>query len=354
MSYFWIRLTVVFNTVVIVGFGSIGLRHARYTSQISKKLVVVDPSETIDTDLLTDFAIFARYKCVTDLPAASSTSDLVVIANWGPDHFSTLKTCVDIGFRQFVIEKPLTSKLSDLYELIKFADKHKLRIVVNQGWEAQELGLRVRELGLHLGLGEPQAIWVTGGARCLSTSGSHQIRLASSILNANPIEVVGHGKSDAINPRNKSLAYYEGVFSVLYSENKRLSMSYTNRSSVSGRVEIFWKEAIGEIISEEVLRITRRDENRSFKTVITRYGIPDRVIFEGIPPFEIDKPQGYFEALYAKLIDVESTNLPNEFALHTLSHEVLLRLLISCEIGRTVSMDENIGEELSSLDFKIS
>jgi hypothetical protein len=84
-----------------------------------------------------------------------------------------------------------------------------------------------------------------GGARCISTAGSHIIHLANQLFASSPLIISGLGRSDSINPRNASLSFYEGVFSFSYPGNQMLSITYSNGSSVAGDVLIFWKDAIG-------------------------------------------------------------------------------------------------------------
>jgi hypothetical protein len=259
-----------------------------------------------------------------------------------------------LGYRNFVIEKPITSSLSDLQELRKLIKNNLLRVVVNQGWDAQQLGERIRDLGLNLGLGEPVSVWVTGGARCASTAGSHYIHLASRILNEVPITVMAHGSSSSINPRGDHLAYFDGAYSVDYKFGKRFSMSFSNMSSIEGDVRILWRDASGEFSNIGEITITGRDPKREYAKIVTRYGLPTIKLFSGIPPTSKDLAIDGFLDLYKLIYTSSIEELGELFERHALSHEILLKLLVSNEIRRQIDLGEELSEKLTMMDFRIS
>lgn len=84
--------------VLIIGYGSIGSRHAKVLTELGQKVAIVSQRE-IDVD-----------RCYQNLPAAmeSEQPDYVVIANKTNEHHSTLLTLIALGFKGTVlVEKPL-------------------------------------------------------------------------------------------------------------------------------------------------------------------------------------------------------------------------------------------------------
>ena len=344
----------MFKCVIVIGFGSIGKRHAESASSICESMVIVDPNPTAFVNRPNILAPFTQVSSILDLQHSSSPDDLVIVANWGPDHWKTIQECVDLGFNNFVIEKPITSSLTDLQKLRDLINNELLRVVVNQGWDAQQLGERIRDLGLHLGLGEPVSVWVTGGARCASTAGSHYIHLASRILNEEPITVMAHGSSSNINPRGEHLAYFDGVYSVNYKSGKRLSMSFSNMSSIEGDVQILWRDASGNFSNNGDLTITGRDPDREYANIITRYGLANLQLFSGTPPTKRILTNDAFQDLYKLFFEYSKEELNNLFERHALSNEILLKLLVSSEIKRQVDLGEELSKKHTMMDFRIS
>lgn len=344
----------MFNRAVIVGCGSIGSSHAKSLSKISQEVHIVDP-KFVNTNILDfEFSATSIVSNLSELKFSPEIMDIVVISNWGPDHWETINHAANLGFTRFVLEKPMTSSMTDLLSLKTLVIEKKLDVVVNQGWASEKLGLRIVRIGEEMGLGAPVAIWVNGGARCISTAGSHVIHLASTIFGGQPDSVFGFGESDPINPRDSKLSYFDGTYSVKFRDNCSLGINYTNRSSISGNIEIYWKEARAQLVDSAQIEISRRPTNREYKDIITRYGPADDEIFSGKLPLLVGQAEISPATLYMKLIEEDSDSLRLEFLDHLISNEILLRLLISSTLGRQISMDERFSEEVLAIDFRIS
>jgi predicted dehydrogenase len=341
----------MFKNAVVVGYGSIGKRHAAHLLSISEKVYIYDPVKRVDEFESTGLHFLSN---LTEKSIYPDPQDIAIIANWGPDHLASFEICVGLGFSNFVLEKPLTSSLADLYKLRALIANRKLNVIVKQGWESEKIGSRIRNLGFQLNLGEPVAMFVSGGARCISTAGSHNIHLASTVFDSLPNEVMGHLKNDYINPRNSTLSYIEGTCSILFEKNQRLSMSYSNRSSVQGKVEIYWKEAFGEFIDESKIKIFERNKNRAFANTITRYGPAEELVWNDKPPSEKPFSVSSLEKLYQEFSTLISSEFQLKFERHFFSNEALLRALISSAQGKVIRMNDSLDEAWSSMDFKIS
>jgi len=341
----------MFQNALIIGYGSIGKKHAAHLIKYFKKVFIYDPLKTVDEFYFTRFEFVSN---LTRLAFHPDSQDIAVIANWGPDHLGSFEICLGLGFKNFVLEKPLTSSLTDLIKLRTLIKTRNVNVLVNQGWESEKLGIRIRKLGFNLDLGEPVAMFVSGGARCISTAGSHNIHLALGVFDSVPIEMMGHLKDDRINPRNSELAYYEGTYSIIFEQGQRLSMSYSNKSSVQGRVEIYWRDAYGELINEAKVRIFERDYKRPYANIITRYGIPDKLVWDDITPSEEPQILSAFQKMYRGFQNLTLSEFQRIFERHFISNEALLRTLISSDQGKVIRMNQPIDEAWSEMDFRIS
>ena len=339
-----------FKTAVIVGLGSIGMRHFEFLSDKCERILLIDPKF--------NGINFYENKCetfsnISEIPEFKELETLAVISNWGPDHLETLKVLKDKGITKFVLEKPMVSSFEQLFQLDEISNSSDLTIVVNQGWHHIKLSQRVKDLGMELNLGNPVSVIAWGGARCHSTFGSHVIHFASGLLGSEPSEISANFINSQINPRGHNLAYLEGNFSLLNKDGSRLFMNFTNSSSVSGGLEILWREAHGSLI-DDFISLKTLSKDREFREIITRYGVPEIKLFEGKVPSYSNNFTNQIEALYASLKNEKSKDLLGEFKSHITSNKILLLGCIASDLKRTVKFNESFSKEYISKDYKIS
>lgn len=343
-----------FHRAVIIGYGSIGKKHAQFLEPHCKTLILVDPKFQAETEK-NEVGIFQNvetYIHLDEVPYKFEPNDVVVIANWGPDHLSTLELAVRKNAYQVVLEKPCADSLQELDKIWKLNDDSRLKLAVNQGWFYSHLGSRINNLSFSLELGEIFAIWISGGARCLSTAGSHWVNLANQIYNSNPIELTGHGLAHKINPRGSHLDYVEGVFSYLYPNNKRLSISLTNSSSVAGQITILWKNAIGTLDEENI--VIKKRNSEEILPQITRYSQPTETIFEGLVPYESQSSNTQLQGLYESFENLHEDEHTENLKKHLDSNRALLLSLVSAKSKKTVEFKSSIEPEFYTRKFLIS
>jgi hypothetical protein len=343
-----------FNKVVIIGYGSIGKKHAHFLEPLCKTLILVDPNftNTYAINRTTHFQNVETYDDISHVPYNFEFNDVVIIANWGPDHLSTLQFVARKGANQIVLEKPCADSLQELDEIWQLNIDHNLKIAVNQGWYYINLGSRINKLSTSLGLGQIFSIWISGGARCLSTAGSHWVNLTNQIFNSNPLEINGHGSIHKINPRSTHLAYVEGVFSYLYPNNKRLSISLTNSSSISGQINILWKNAAGTLDEEDI--VIKNRNSAEVMPQITRYGQPTETVFKGLVPFESFNSRTQMQGLYESFKNLSPDDHNKNLKRHLDSTRAILLSLVSSESRKTIGFKSSIEPEFYNKKFLIS
>lgn len=340
--------------VILVGCGSIGKRYLSEIAQLSLECIVIDPKN----DLMLEYDLsfrrsFMHVKSLKDTPKDFITDDTtVIIANWGPDHFDTFIYFMKLGIQKFIIEKPVVSKLKDLNELEKLVLKNKLVVVVNQGWSAVYLSDRILKLADQFSLGVLQALSVNGGARCMSTGGSHYIHLASTLFKSDFFRLASTLNSKNINPRASHLSFFDGNLAIEYCNQKYFSMQFSNNSSVQGSVLLYWAEAIGELIDQN-LTIKMLNPDRDFKGVVTRYAQPERILSDGIVSyFEFDAASEFKNLLSYSMLKYSETIL--DFQNHVQSNRILLYGLIANKLNKNLFYNSSIPMKYKLIDFKIS
>ena len=343
-----------FNKVVIIGYGSIGRKHAHFLEPLCKTLILVDPNFAKRDAIngTTPFQNAKTYGDVSQVPYNFEFNDVIIIANWGPDHLSTLESVARKGANQIVLEKPCADSLRELDEIWQLNNNYKLKIAVNQGWYYTNLGSRINKLSTSLELGQIFSIWISGGARCLSTAGSHWVNLTNQIFNSNPLEINGHGSTQYINPRGTHLAYVEGVFSYLYPNNKRLSISLTNFSSISGKIHILWKNAAGTLDEEEI--VIKKRKSGEVMPQITRYGQPTETVFEGLVPFESLNSYTQMQGLYDSFKNLSPDGHNKNLKRHLDSTRTILLSLVSSESRKIIEFKSPIEPEFYNKKYLIS
>ena len=201
--------------------------------------------------------------------------DYGIVANWGPDHLSTADKLISLGCRRLIIEKPISHSLE---ELIAFRNKNEskdLFVTVHHFFRFTNFLEDFRKAEKKYNLGKPVGIRLSGGAVCLSTSGTHYLDLACEILDSEPINVAANLEIDYINPRDKTLAYVGGMASYKMKNDLFIHVSFFNRSSHSLRTEIIYRHGVIEIDARDdkfiFYKRTPQDIEK-FGNVITRHG----------------------------------------------------------------------------------
>lgn len=348
-------MDIIPRTFVIIGYGSIGKRHLEHVSDFANKIIIIDP---IYPEQLVDKA--ARDSLIVWYPKLDDISslefkdiDIGVVANWGPDHFNTVKTLIEFGMTRIVLEKPMVCSIANLDSLSDIVREKRIHIVVNQGWHYMQLAERINKIASEEELGPIAMINATGGARCISTAGSHIIHLAHLLLGQNYEKISGNFRNSNINPRNKELSYLDGTLTINFSEHRYLNLSYANSSSIEGKVEIYWRDALG-ILEEDNLVLSVREPIREFASTITRYGRPTVGAFSGNLPLRNGMNSSQLEGLYRAVILEKFDDLWKTFNLHCNSNRTLLLALISNQRGKIMNFNDPLSTEETEMKFSIS
>jgi predicted dehydrogenase len=317
-------------------------------------LTIIDPKVKNDPDFANDIGTknVEKFESLQVSNLKFKESDVVVIANWGPDHYATLETSILKGAINIILEKPCVDSLFEIDKVRNICGSSQVKIAVNQGWYYRKLGQRINELSNKFDLGEIVAIWVTGGARCISTAGSHWLSLANQIYKSNPIQINADGINNNINPRSLSLSFFEGVFSFQYPKGRRLGISLTNLSSIEGKFEIYWKNASG-ILEEDSIEIFTRDLKK-IPDKITRYGKPGEKVFSGKIDYMNDSSQDQFEDLYGSLKNLSASETNENLNQHLDANRSIILSLISSETKKQIGFNSEIDPDLYTKKYFIS
>lgn len=337
--------------VLIIGLGSIGKTHLEKCLKYFNKIIVVDPNIEVRKYIenhterkkivyLTRFS--DNYKAVSDL-------DLVVIANWGPQHFNSLTSTISLGARNFIVEKPMVSKYSDLQLLRAMVHKYKLAIQMNTPLIHTSAIDNIESLRTQHGLGEIRNIIVYGGAKCIYTVGVHYLSLATKLFGSFPENTSADLENRKINPRNSNLNYFGGVCHWNFNQQKSLSIIFSNYSSNQVHSIINFEKGIGSISGNNLVvkRISSENLKKIDKPSRTFY--PTEIIYDGA----LHDAQDGIDEIYRKMI----TNSPSGFQEANLIMESVFASLFSHKNQAKlvkIPINKNKFNNLINKDWKIS
>lgn len=254
--------------LLLIGLGSVGLRHFVASRKLGYKVVGVDPKhpELLHEDL-------RDIELHTGLAGLRGRSfEYCVIANWGPDHISTLREVHELNLSsKFIVEKPLSGSFADLRELQILTMSGDVEFTVSFPKRYSDFQHSVEEATN----GSPTSISVWGGAQCISTNGSHWLDLAIGLFGF-PVSVMANFDSQPINPRSAELDFVEGTASYQFSGGRKLDLSFDNKSWVSSTARFLFSNGILEIKEGAEFYLETVDKELLESTPVTRTKSPNR------------------------------------------------------------------------------
>ena len=323
---------------VVVGYGSIGRRHAQLLAGMVRVLVLVDAQES------------ARSRGESDFPAARVASSLdsvydemdwassvAVIATWGPSHAEIFHALADRGVRRILCEKPMAHSVTLAAGMVERAKRDGITLGVNHYVRYMGLAPALARFAAAHGLGEPESLVVAGGAACLLTNGLHWIDFATELFGAEPCSVVSTASGDPINPRSSDLRLYGGTAVFEFSGGREAVLCFSNQSSVAPDVCVYFRDAVVETDgSFACIRIRRRDPGAVARSpAITRTGPASEPLFDGLLPGIVPFP-GSMEGALAEVVRGGLVTCPATLGAAAVGS--CIGLLLAAREGRTVEL----------------
>jgi predicted dehydrogenase len=229
---------------LLIGFGSVGKKHFKILDDLCSQIFIVDLNLTESTILSENSKVFANiYSFVKFAKSHELKVDLAIIANWGPDHLSTFLELVDINISKFIIEKPLVTSMANLQILRSAIEKNNLQVWCNFHLRFNKEILKPIHNLIDSNKEVPTLWTISGGAKCLATTGIHWIDLFLFINNSNSVKIRSLIKDSKINPRNKDFSFFEGTISLIDNRDNIMNLSFLNSSYSDSNVTIYGKHS---------------------------------------------------------------------------------------------------------------
>ena len=87
--------------------------------------------------------VFREFADVIDFDPADT---VVHICNEPSGHEPALQAAVAVGYRQFILEKPVAGSTADVMRIVSSARKNALKVVINFPWQATGLTTSLRKI----------------------------------------------------------------------------------------------------------------------------------------------------------------------------------------------------------------
>ena len=301
---------------VVLGYGSIGRRHAAALAARGHALAIVNRGEP------------TRQRAAAEHPGAMVVSDIAaleragfdwsaalgVIATWGPEHPHHFSGLAARGVRRILCEKPLAASVADARDMLKQAEAKGIVLVVNHTLRYAGLARGVGALAGEHELGAPVAVVVHGGAACLVTNGIHWLDFAIELFGTIPTHVTSTAVCDSINPRAADLVIVGGTAIWSFPGGREATVSFCNRASLVPRARILYRNAALDVEyrgvgGDAVLhgRLAARDTEAVTRfPQVTRTGPLAAVLHDGPVPGVLT----FTEGLVSAAAELEASERP--------------------------------------------
>jgi predicted dehydrogenase len=331
---------------LLIGCGSVGKRHLAKLVELDQSLWVIDPSEDARNYAISKSnLVLQTYNSLDEFMDGNNDANInsVIIANWGPDHFATIDKVRKLQPRKILIEKPVASKLSDLYKIKNLLPIAKESNFVNFHIRFDSGFEKLVEICDETFLGIPLVINVIGGAKCISTTGIHWLDFSNQILKSKWKNINSIIEADRINPRSPDLNFLQGYSQIVYENGSSVSINFTNKSYMDTQLTLIWKSAKGVLVNGELIIYGPSEELKMDRPI-------NRTIFFDKEIMRIQFFKDGFENLYDEYNKSDKIIMENFIS----ANEILLLSLISSRMNQPITPKSRIKKSALNLDWKIS
>ena len=338
---------------LLVGAGSIGKRHAKKLIEQYELVIVVDPEPLlmnwVRTELRSQDMYFPELSAALVYIGSNSNKTTAVISNLGPDHFSTFNQLADSGIRRILCEKPMAVSVKQIDDMVARIESEKISFTVGLQRRYSDLCSLLRSIGEEYLGGKPVAVVGHGGAQCLITTGMHWIDLCIDLFEDNPEAVSAIAQPKKINPRSPLLEMWSGTAAWAFPNDRYLTLTYSNSSSVEGELVIYCPTGRLEIDPNGVITMHQRKSSEVLAdNRVTRVG-------EAFPSGVIEiKPQVIHPII--QILDELDRGVELTYATSAaaVSANAALGLLISATTKQEVRLPVSNSNEFYGLEWSVT
>ena len=252
-------------TGLIIGCGSIGRKYLAVMSERYEKILVLDTNQQYINELNSQenlkIKAFSSFETMSKDEFFDPKLIVAVIANWGPDHFSAYIDLVNYNVTRIIIEKPIVNSKKLAYKIYMHAKANGINLISAMPRRYMEISSQISLEMIKEGMGEPLIINMYGGAQCIATNGIHWLDLACQMFDGFPEYTYARINDSGINPRNKSLGFYEGNATWYFTKSRMFNAILTNSSYARSEVNIVCEFGLVKINNSGVIEFYKLSAN---------------------------------------------------------------------------------------------
>lgn len=229
-------------TGLIIGCGSIGKKYLIAMSKRYERILVVDTNQLyvdeINSGANSKIKAFSSFDTMSKHAFFEPELIVAVISNWGPDHFFTYLDLAKHKVTRIIIEKPIVNSKKLAYEMYMHAKANNIKLIAAMPRRYTEIHRQISSELIKEEIGQPLIVNMYGGAQCIATNGIHWLDLACQMFESFPEFAYARINDSGINPRSKSLGFYEGNATWYFTDSRIFNAVLTNRSYTRSEINI--------------------------------------------------------------------------------------------------------------------
>jgi len=224
------------NSCIIIGLGRMGEKYISVAKKLKLNILgIYDRDSNKASDVTKKYRLNKKIFFSDINEILKQKPDIAIIASTADSHFDLIKICSKQNIKKIMVEKPLTTSLSNCKKIEKFAQNKKIKICVNHPYRFSKQFIYLKKMLNSKEFGEIVSLNYLGANLGVSMNGVHFFDMLKFLTNSSVTKVNSNIQIDKNNnPRGKKFKDYEGQISIL---NKNGTRGYIDLSAKAGNGE---------------------------------------------------------------------------------------------------------------------
>lgn len=224
------------NSYIIIGLGRMGEKYISVAKKLKLNIIGIFDKNFKKSLNVTEKYNLNKKILFSDLNKIfEQKPNIAIIASTADSHFDLIKICVKQNIKKIMVEKPLTTSLSNCIKIKKISEMKKIKICVNHPYRFSKQFIFLKKILNSKKFGEIVSINYIGANLGVSMNGMHFFDILKFLTNSSVIKVNSSVKIDInSNPRGAKFKDYAGQISIL---NKNGTRGYVDLSAKAGHGE---------------------------------------------------------------------------------------------------------------------
>jgi len=271
-----------FFSCIIIGSGAMGNKYISIAKKLKLNILgIYDKNHKKTFEAIKKNKLKRNYYFKDLSQLLKLKPDVAIIASTADSHYKLIKNCSKFNIKKIMVEKPLTTSLTNCREIEVLSKKKQIKICVNHSYRFSDQYVFIKKIINSKKFGGAVSINLIGGNQGISMNGVHFFDTLKFLTSSRPFKIFSNVKTDKNrNPRGKKFKDYEGQVSIINKNGSRGYMDLSSKAGHGGTLTCVCKFGIIliDLFTGKVIMNYRKSKFRKFSTVY--YGKP--FISEGV------------------------------------------------------------------------